>query len=299
MVPVIPSGMDRQIRSKNGIWLFTILRRAVSRSNQAARSTSGNVCVRPERGGHSSSNVLLTMRSASRSPATANAAMTLRPDRTVPSSRSSPAGTGEPSSSANSRRAAARGASDRGCSPFGMDHAPSSLRAQNGPPMCASSTWTAPSGPVRCRSTPAERTVTCPPRRRSSATRRTVLCPMVSSQARSRPPVVPPGDPLLEQAHVVVRAAEADGEERRARIQERVADLLRGLLHADRALDLGGVAADVAAVTVEDAVLAPQRVDVAEAVPDLRVLGGVAEGLLLPAAPDQDRDVAGGGRVEL
>jgi hypothetical protein len=51
----------------------------------------------------------------------------------------------EPVSSSNSRRAAASASSSSPYSPLGIDHARSSLRAQNGPPMCPSSTSGSPS----------------------------------------------------------------------------------------------------------------------------------------------------------
>ena len=47
-------------RSRNGTCPLTSFVRASSRPNQAARSISGNSCIRPDRGGHSSSKVLLT-----------------------------------------------------------------------------------------------------------------------------------------------------------------------------------------------------------------------------------------------
>jgi hypothetical protein len=55
--------------------------------------------------------------------------------------------------------------------------------------------------------------------------------------------------------------------------------------HLDRDLDLRGVAPDGLAVLREDAELAVESLDVAEAVPDVGVLRDDAEGLLLaPAA---------------
>ena len=54
----------------------------------------------------------------------------------------------EPSSSSNSRRAAASGSSPSSYSPFGIDHAPSSLLAQYGPPGWTSRTSTAVGPPV-------------------------------------------------------------------------------------------------------------------------------------------------------
>ena len=147
-------------RSRNGSWPRTILVRAVDTSNHAARSISGNSCIRPDRGGHSRVKTLLTIRSASRSPRSANAVTCLPPDcRTVPRSTSSPGGGGDPSSSVNSRAAAAAGFSSGSYSPFGIDHAASSFRAQNGPPMCPRST-SGPAGPPRCNRIPALRLVT-------------------------------------------------------------------------------------------------------------------------------------------
>src|SRR6202022_3465760 len=80
-------------RSMNARWAGISLRRAVSRSNHAARSTSGNVCIFADRGGHSSSNVLLVVRVTSRSPSTAQAWTILPPAcRTVPSGVLGPPG---------------------------------------------------------------------------------------------------------------------------------------------------------------------------------------------------------------
>src|SRR6185312_4844844 len=119
------------------------------------RSISGNSCTRPEPRGHSTVNVLLTIAAASRSPARANTVSRLPLGwRTVPSGTGLPGGGGVPSSSVNSRTAAASGSSSGPCSPLGSDHAPSSLRAQNGPPMCPSST-SGPAGPGRCSRMPA------------------------------------------------------------------------------------------------------------------------------------------------
>src|SRR5205814_429812 len=62
--------------------------------------------------------------------------------RSSPMDTSPTAGTGRstPSSSTHSRTAAASGSSSSRCSPFGTDQAASSLRDQNGPPMCPSNT---------------------------------------------------------------------------------------------------------------------------------------------------------------
>ncbi len=130
-------------RSRKATWPFTSSSRAVARSAQANRSSSGNSCCRPDLGGHSTVKVLLTAAAASRSPSTAQTRTCLPPDwATVPRSISSPSGTGWPVSSPNSRRAASTGASSGSCSPLGSDQACSCLRAQNGPPRCPTSTST-------------------------------------------------------------------------------------------------------------------------------------------------------------
>ena len=84
-----------------------IFSRASLSPNHWARSTSGNSRIRPDRGGHCIEKLLLATRSASRSPAIAQARTSL-PDfwRISPRSIASPAGAGDPSSSSNSRRAA-------------------------------------------------------------------------------------------------------------------------------------------------------------------------------------------------
>src|SRR4051812_22323611 len=110
--------------------------------------------MRPDRGGHSSRKVLLVEASASRSPSAAQIVRTLPLAFTAPSSTNSDAGTGEPSSSSNSRRATANGSSPSPYSPFGIDQPPASFLAQNGPPMWPISTST-PSAPRRWSSTPA------------------------------------------------------------------------------------------------------------------------------------------------
>ena len=113
-----------------------------------------NTEVRPERGGHSISKVLLASSSTSKSPSAAHARTRLPPDWTTsPRSTQSSSGAGRPSSSANSRAAVAR-SSPSSTSPFGTDHTPSSRRAQNGPPGWTSST-SMPSPPRRKRRRPA------------------------------------------------------------------------------------------------------------------------------------------------
>jgi pimeloyl-ACP methyl ester carboxylesterase len=66
-------------------------------------------------------------------------------------------------------------------------------------------------------------------------------------------------------------------------------------LPADRSMAAGSVPS-TSRTTRRGWVLAGQGLGVAEAVPDVGVAGGVAEGLLLAATADQDRDVPGPGR---
>src|SRR5262249_54361932 len=76
---VVYSASSAARRSMNGTWPALISRRAVARPNHPARATSGNLAVLPERGGHSSSKVLLRILSGSSSPRPAHAATTLPP----------------------------------------------------------------------------------------------------------------------------------------------------------------------------------------------------------------------------
>src|SRR5580704_13744652 len=120
----------------------------------AARSTSGNSAIRPERGGHSSENVLLFSVAGSKSPSHAQAAMVLLLGcLCAPRSRNAPA-TVMPVSSRNSRLAAARRSSPSSARPLGIDHAPSSFFAQNGPPGWTSIT-SRPAGRRRNNKIPA------------------------------------------------------------------------------------------------------------------------------------------------
>jgi len=120
----------------------------------AARSTSGNSAVRPERGGHSSEKVLLLSDAGSRSPSHAQATTVLPPGcLCAPRSRNSPSTT-VPVSSRNSRLAAARRSSPSSTRPFGIDQAPASFFTQNGPPGCTSMTST-PVGRRRNNKIPA------------------------------------------------------------------------------------------------------------------------------------------------
>ena len=60
-------------RSRNTACPFRIFLRASSSVNQAARSSSGNSCRRPDFGGHSISKLLLRSFAASQSSSTAQA----------------------------------------------------------------------------------------------------------------------------------------------------------------------------------------------------------------------------------
>jgi len=134
-------------RSMNGRWPARIFARASVSENHAARSTSAKRALRPLRGGHSSSKVLETSFSGSKSPSTAQALTRLPPAWTIsPNGWNSPCGR-VPVSSSNSRRATASGSSPSAYSPFGIDQAPRSFLAQNGPPGWTSSTEM--SGPAR------------------------------------------------------------------------------------------------------------------------------------------------------
>jgi hypothetical protein len=86
-----------------------------------------------------------------------------------------------------------------------------------------------------------------------------------------------------------------DGEEAGAQFVHLVA--VGGLTHHGD-FDLGGGAADLGAVLSEDAEFAFEGFGVGEAVPDVGVLGREAQGLLLASAADQNRDLAGGQRVQ-
>src|SRR5215211_1587691 len=127
--------------STSGAWVSRSRVRASSGVNHSTRSTSGNAWRRPERGGHSSSKVLLTAAAGSRSPSTAQACTTLPPFWTIePRSTNPPGGSLWPVSSSNSRRATSSSSSPGSTSPFGIVQWPASLRAKNGPPGWASST---------------------------------------------------------------------------------------------------------------------------------------------------------------
>jgi hypothetical protein len=65
-------------RSSDSVWPDRVLHRAVSRSNHAARSTSGKAAIRPLAGGHSISKELLTSDAVSK-PASPRKAITRLP----------------------------------------------------------------------------------------------------------------------------------------------------------------------------------------------------------------------------
>src|ERR1700730_948102 len=66
-------------RSSSSRWPSRIFSRATGRSNQPARSISGNACILPPFGGHSISKVLLFTVCTSMSPSTVNASTRLPP----------------------------------------------------------------------------------------------------------------------------------------------------------------------------------------------------------------------------
>ncbi len=102
--------------------------------------------------------------------------------------RTRSAGTGSPISSWNSRQAATNGSSSAPYSPLGIDHAPSSLRAQIGPPMWPSSTSSCPpDSPVQqdSRAAPRHRITATNLRRTSEATGRVHCC---EPTLRCKPP---------------------------------------------------------------------------------------------------------------
>ena len=71
------------------------------------------------------------------------------------------------------------------------------------------------------------------------------------------------------------------------------------VVHERGALDLAGVAADLSAPVVEDGALVTDRLEIADAVPDVGVLGDDPERHLLADARNEHGDLARGRRVEL
>src|SRR5580692_1658035 len=122
-------------RFKNSCWAGWIFASAAGRVNHPARSTSGNSCFFPDFGGHSIENELLRIASASQSPSTAHAVITLPELSLISDSKdNSPIAGANPVSSWNSLFAAASGSSPVTYSPFGIDQAPRSFFDQYGPP---------------------------------------------------------------------------------------------------------------------------------------------------------------------
>src|SRR3954453_17420376 len=119
--------------------------RASARLIHCASATSGKLCRRPLRGGHSTSNVFERMPAGSRSPSAAKASTLLPPAWRTVARGNGTALRRVPVSSSNSRSAASTGASPVSTMPFGIIHAPASLFFQNGPPGLISRTCAAPS----------------------------------------------------------------------------------------------------------------------------------------------------------
>src|SRR5215207_2613074 len=110
--------------------------------------------------------------------------------------------------------------------------------------------------------------------------------------------LVAPGDELSQGAQVVVRTADPDDQVRDAVLDVAVSVSHQVRPEVDGALYLLRVAPDLLAPVVENAVLAARPLRVGEAVPDVGVLGNDTQRHLLPTAPDQDRYLASGWRVE-
>src|SRR5690606_30362435 len=107
------------------------------------------------------------------------------------------------------------------------------------------------------------------------------------------------GKPIREGREVVVRSAHTHRELTDAGGEIRLPVLDLGAAHSGRPLDGRRIRALCGAPLVEDAVLPTELVGIAEAVPYVRMAGGVPQSPLLPAPADQDRDGAGGRRIEL
>ena len=133
---------------------------AVFRAPQPTRTTRPDPPRGSSAGGRSapatpSRNCFETRAWGSKSPSSAKATSCLALDRrNAPSGSNAPSGTA-PTSSENSRRAAASRSSPGSIRPLGMDQAAASFPAQNGPPGCTSSS-SRPDGRARCSRIPAE-----------------------------------------------------------------------------------------------------------------------------------------------
>src|SRR5213080_17737 len=220
--------MSRLMSSR---WAGRIFCRASAGENHCARSTSGKDALRPLFGGHSSSKRLETSVAGSKSPSSAQAVTILRPAWTTsPRGRNSPCGRA-PVSSSNSRFATASASSPCKYSPFGIDHAPVSFLAQNGPPGCMSKT---------SMSAPRRLNIRMPALRLAMA-----LSPRRCQFRRGSQPVVARDRPrhLERDLGIRLRAQCKRGTRRRA--FETALEPLRkargcGEIHVDRAADDGG-----------------------------------------------------------
>jgi hypothetical protein len=121
-----------------------ILRRASGIAKNSPLSISGNSFICPDFGGHSRVKVLLFICDKSQFPTNAHA-QTRLPDlcRISPRYINGSVG-GIDVSSTNSRFAASSPSSPSSISPLGIDQAPSSFMAQNGPPGWTRKTSTMP-----------------------------------------------------------------------------------------------------------------------------------------------------------
>ena len=149
-------------RSMNGICVGLIRRRASSGSNQPTRSISGKTSRRPDRGGHSISNVFESASAASRSPSTAQAWTILPPFWTIePSGMAGAVGSiGVPVSSTNSRRATTSSGSARSSgSPFGMVQSPRSRSTKIRPARMREQHLEPPAGRAAIEEDPGARSV--------------------------------------------------------------------------------------------------------------------------------------------
>ena len=98
-------------------------------------------------------------------------------------------------------------------------------------------------------------------------------------------------EPVAGQSKIETRGAvSADGDQPLADGHQLLAELFGAMACGGRALDFAGIASELGAPFVENVVLASQRLNVSEPMPDARVLGRQAERLPLAATADQDRD---------
>ena len=134
---------------------FDNFSRASLRLNQPALSISTNDAFRPDFGGHSISNSLLTSAAGSQSDSNAQIEIIFPLGCLSDPREINGWATENPVSSTNSRFAASRASSASSYSPFGSVQAPTSRFAQIGPPGCTRSTCICPSGDRRNINRPA------------------------------------------------------------------------------------------------------------------------------------------------